>query len=77
VSTENAQLGFLAMSQISVDGRVTQGSAWLVPPHLHTPLKQDAVLLKVGADNVAAVALLKYLRSDKAKAIIRSHGYAL
>jgi ABC-type molybdate transport system substrate-binding protein len=35
------------------------------------------VLLKVGADNVAAVALLKYLRSDKAKAIIRSHGYAL
>ncbi len=77
VSTENAQLGFVAVSQISVDGRLTQGSAWLVPPHLHTPLKQDAVLLKVGADNVAAVALLKYLRSDKAKAIIRSHGYAL
>ncbi len=77
VSTENAQLGFVAVSQISVDGRLTQGSAWLIPPHLHTPLKQDAVLLKVGADNVAAVALLKYLRSDKAKAIIRSHGYAL
>ncbi len=77
VSTENAQLGFVAVSQISVDGRLTQGSAWLIPPHLHSPLEQDAVLLIVGVDNVAAVALLKYLRSDKAKAIIRSHGYAL
>ena len=77
VSTENAQLGFVALSQISVDGRIVQGSAWVVPQNLHTPLKQDAVLLNAGKDNAAAIALLKYLQADKAKTIIRQYGYAL
>jgi molybdate transport system substrate-binding protein len=77
VSTENAQLGFVALSQISLDGRITQGSAWVVPQNLHTPLKQDAVLLNAGKDNPAAAALLKYLQSDTAKAIITRYGYAL
>jgi molybdate transport system substrate-binding protein len=77
VSTENAQLGFVALSQISVDGRIPQGSAWVVPQHLHSPLKQDAVLLTVGKDNAVAYALLKYLHGDTAKAIIKSYGYAL
>ncbi|BDU58848.1 molybdate-binding periplasmic protein ModA [Limnohabitans sp. MORI2] len=77
VSTENAQLGFVALSQISVDGRIPQGSAWVVPQHLHTPLKQDAVLLNAGKDNAAATALLKYLQGDTAKTIIKSYGYAL
>ena len=77
VSTENAQLGFVALSQISFEGRIAQGSAWVVPQHMHTPLKQDAVLLNAGKDNAAAQALLKYLQGDKAKAIIRQYGYAL
>jgi molybdate transport system substrate-binding protein len=77
VSTENAQLGFVALSQISFEGRITQGSAWVVPQSMHTPLKQDAVLLKVGKDNAAAHALLKYLQADKATTIIRQYGYAL
>ena len=77
VSTENAQLGFVALSQISRDGRITQGSAWVVPTHLHTPLNQDAVLLHAGKGNAAATALLKYLQGETAKAIIQSYGYAL
>ena len=77
VSTENAQLGFVALSQISLEGRITQGSAWVVPQALHTPLKQDAVLLNLGKDNPAAHALLKYLQADKARTIIRHYGYAL
>ena len=77
VSTENAQLGFVALSQISIDGRTTQGSTWVVPQSLHTPLKQDAVLLKAGKDNAAALALLKYLQSDAVKTIIRGYGYDL
>jgi molybdate transport system substrate-binding protein len=77
VSTENAQLGFVALSQISIDGRITQGSAWVVPQSMHAPLKQDAVLLNAGKDNAAAHALLKYLQGDTAKAIITRYGYAL
>jgi molybdate transport system substrate-binding protein len=77
ISTENAQLGFVALSQISFDGRITQGSAWVVPQSMHTAIKQDAVLLNAGKDNAAAIALLKYLQADKVKTIIRQYGYAL
>ena len=75
VATDNAQLGFVALSQVMVDGKLAQGSAWVVPATLHAPLMQAAVLLGKGSDNPAAVALLRFLRSDRAKAIIRSFGY--
>jgi molybdate transport system substrate-binding protein len=75
VMTENAELGFVALSQISIDGRITQGSAWVVPQNLYTPLKQDAILLALGKENAAALDLMKYLRSERAKTIIRSYGY--
>jgi molybdate transport system substrate-binding protein len=77
VATENAQLGFVALSQVWADGKLTQGSAWVVPAHWHNPIKQDAVLLIKGQDNEAAKALLNYLRSDKAKVVIRAYGYEL
>jgi molybdate transport system substrate-binding protein len=77
VATENAQLGFVALSQVTSEGRIVQGSAWVVPAELHSPIRQDAVLLLKGKDNPAAAALLSYLRGDKARAIIRAYGYEL
>ncbi|RZJ14717.1 MAG: molybdate ABC transporter substrate-binding protein [Acidovorax sp.] len=75
VSTGNAPLGFVALSQVMVDGKVAQGSAWQVPSQLHDPIRQDAALLLPGKDSAAAAALLKYLRGDKARAIIKGYGY--
>lgn len=75
VATQNAALGFVAMSQVYTDGRLSEGSAWLVPADLHAPIRQDAVLLKKGQGNAAATALLLFLRGDKARTVIRSHGY--
>lgn len=77
VSTGNAELGFVALSQVWHDGKLSSGSAWIVPSNLYSPIRQDAVILKKGQANPAARALAAYLRSDKAKAIIRSFGYAL
>jgi molybdate transport system substrate-binding protein len=77
VSTGNAELGFVALSQIYKDGKVTSGSAWIVPSNLYSPIKQDAVVLAKGKDNVAARALMDYLKGPKAAAIIKSYGYAL
>lgn len=77
VSTENAQLGFVALSQVYADGKIAQGSAWMVPDNLHAPIQQDAILLTKGINNPAATALLHFLRSERAKVLIRAHGYAL
>ena len=77
VASGNAELGFVALSQVWRDGKLRSGSAWLVPTTLHTPIRQDAVLLNLGRDKPAALALLRYLQSDKARAVIRSFGYDL
>lgn len=77
VSTGNAELGFVALSQVWKDGKLSSGSAWIVPSNLYSPIRQDAVILKKGEANPAARALETYLKSDKAKAIIRAYGYEL
>ena len=74
-STGNAELGFVAQAQVWRDGKFTSGSGWIVPATMHAPIRQDAALLAKGAGNPAAQALLQYLRTDKAKALIRSFGY--
>jgi molybdate transport system substrate-binding protein len=75
VATGNAELGFVALSQVMKDGKLSSGSAWIVPARLHAPIRQDAVILSSGKGNAAA-ALAKYLKGDKAKDIIKSYGYA-
>ncbi|MFJ2536588.1 molybdate ABC transporter substrate-binding protein [Pseudomonas sp. NPDC087614] len=77
VSTGNAELGFVALSQIYKDGKVSSGSAWIVPATMHDPIKQDAVILNKGKNNAAAQALVDYLKGPKAAAIIKSYGYQL
>jgi molybdate transport system substrate-binding protein len=76
ISSGNAELGFVALSQVLKDGR-TEGSSWLVPANLYTPIRQDAVVLEPGKGKPAAEALMKFLKGDKARAIIKSFGYAL
>ena len=65
------------MSQVYEAGKIKSGSGWIVPANLHSPIRQDAVILNKGKDNKAAAALLDYLKSEPAKALIRSYGYAL
>lgn len=77
VSTGNAELGFVALSQIYKDGKVSSGSAWIVPGQMYDPIKQGAVILNKGKDNPAAKALVDYLKGPKAAAIIKSYGYQL
>lgn len=75
VMSGNAELGFVALSQVMKDGRIASGSAWIVPAEMHRPIRQDAVILAPGRDSPAANALLRFLRGRPAQAIIRSYGY--
>lgn len=72
VDTGVAEIGFVALSQVI--GR-KDGSRWLVPPTLHQPIDQQAVLLRAGQANPAAAAFLAFLKSPAALAIIRRYGY--
>ncbi len=78
VVTGNAELGFVALSQVVVPGKPVVGSYWLVPSSLHSPIRQDAVLLlNGGKTNPAAAALLGYLNSEPARRVIQDYGYGL
>lgn len=75
VSSGNAEIGFVALSQVAVPGKPVTGSMWKVPQSLYSPIRQDAVLLKGGQGNAAAKALLDYLKTAPAKAVIAAYGY--
>lgn len=75
IASGNAPLGFVALSQVMEGGKIKQGSAWIVPASMHTPIRQDAIVLQRGKDNAAAKALMDYLKGDKARAIMASYGY--
>ena len=77
VTTGNADVGFVAMSQVLEGGKLKAGSMWVVPQAQYDPIRQDAVLLKKGAQNDAALALLKMLQSPNIKDLIRSYGYGV
>lgn len=77
VASGNAEIGFVALSQVFKDGKLLHGSAWIVPGNFHAPIRQDAVILSKGKNNIAANALMSYLKSAKAQAIIRAYGYAI
>ena len=74
VDTNNAELGFVALSQLA---NVATGSRWTPPQDLYKPILQDAVLLKKGADNEASKAFVAFLKSAEARAVIEKFGYAL
>jgi len=100
VATGNAELGFVALSQVigagpsqandaplggrspqatrgpaSLPGKPVTGSFWRVPANLYGEIRQDVVLLKTGEKSAAAAALLAYLKSPAAKAVMQSYGY--
>ena len=77
IASGNAELGFVALSQVIKDGKIGEGSAWIVPSSLYQPIRQDATLLEKGRGKPAPEMLMKYLRGDKAKGIIKTYGYEL
>lgn len=77
VETRNAEIGFVALSQVWLNGQFLRGNGWKVPANYHEPILQDAVLLKRGADNAAAKGLLAFMRSAEALQVMRAYGYRI
>ncbi|MFV8782610.1 molybdate ABC transporter substrate-binding protein [Microbulbifer sp. SA54] len=75
VASGNADLGLVALSQVTRNGKISQGSAWLVPEDLYSPILQDAVILESGRNSAAVNAFWQYVQSDAARKIMESYGY--
>ena len=73
VKSGNAELGFVAYSQLKPLNGTIEGSFWEPPRALYAPIEQQAVLLQ---DNDAAREFLSFVRGDEVLRIIRDYGYA-
>jgi molybdate transport system substrate-binding protein len=76
-ATENAELAFIGLSQIMRDGKITEGSLWLVPPEVHGSIRLSAVILSNSKNGAEAKEFLDFLKSKKVETVIRSFGYEL
>ena len=74
VHSGNAELGFVAYSQAVNPKRSVQGSFWIPPQSLYSPIDQQAVLLN---DKQASKDFLKFLKGPLARQIIQNYGYDL
>lgn len=76
VDTGNAQVGFVALSQVvGIEEGSEEGSRWLPPQSLYAPINQDAVLLARGADNAAAKDFVAFLKGPDATQVKAKYGY--
>ncbi|MEX1668833.1 molybdate ABC transporter substrate-binding protein [Zhongshania guokunii] len=77
IGTGNAELGFVALSQLRDSRQVEIGSQWLVPATMHSPIRQDAVLLTTSANKAAALEFMQFLQSGPIRELISASGYLL
>jgi molybdate transport system substrate-binding protein len=75
-ATGNAELAFVALSQVlQADGSIS-GSSWRVPQSMYDRIDQGAVVIAASPQKTAAQAFLTWLRTDPAAvAAIRAAGY--
>ncbi len=71
----SADAGLVALSNVLLTREKFPGHYLEVPAELHAPIRQDAILLKRGADNEAARAFLAFLQSDAVRAKMATYGY--
>ncbi len=77
VASGNAELGFVALSQVTREGGIANGSSWIIPADKYSAIKQCAVQLSAARDPATAKAFLTFLKGKKAAEIIRSFGYEM
>jgi molybdate transport system substrate-binding protein len=73
----NARFGLVAMSQTDNEHLPDASCSWNVPPELHQPIEQQAIMLERASNNLAAREFLAFLIGDPGQGIIARHGYLL
>ena len=74
VRSGNADLGFVAWSQLVAANLVNTGSNWSVPALLHDPIDQQAVRM---SKREAVGDFIAFVRSTEGQAIIIQNGYEI
>ncbi|MFI3331221.1 MAG: molybdate ABC transporter substrate-binding protein [Rikenellaceae bacterium] len=75
VFTGNAEIGFIALSQIKSPDANTQGHFYIIPSELYSPIIQSCVLIKTPSSKPEAKEFMDFLFSSESKEIWIKYGY--
>lgn len=75
VKSGAAPVGFVALSSLKGPKAPGGGAIWVVPQEDYGQIRQDAALLKHGADNPAAKGFLDFLKGPEAQKVKATYGY--
>lgn len=75
VASGNADMGFVALSQLVTSSYGSQGNYWIVEQQDYPPIEQQAVLLANAKNNPVATSFYQFLFSKSSLSTISSHGY--
>ena len=75
VETANAEIGFVALSQVVTTGGIEAGRGWIVPANYHAPIRQDVVQMQHSEGCIACTEFLNFVKSEKAQQVITDFGY--
>ena len=75
--TGNADIGFIALSQLRKNQKELKGYSWTIPSEWHDPIRQQAILLKRAKRNKTALEFLNFIKSNRVQKIIESYGYSI
>lgn len=77
VATGNADMGFVALSQLLANRHYDESqNYWLVPHTMYPAIKQDVVWLAHAEKNNAAEAFLRFVKTDNAQQVMARYGYS-
>jgi molybdate transport system substrate-binding protein len=74
VQSGNAQAGIVALS-LATSGAMKNGERWDVPPNLHPPIEQTAIILRNAKNKSAARAFLDFVRGPVGRTILQESGF--
>lgn len=75
VASGNAQIGFVALSQVLNPNNTFHQQYWQIPLQYYEPIEQQAVVIKRKKDQAAAKQFMNFLMSAEARRIIKEFGY--
>ena len=74
VQSGNAQAGIVALS-LATSAAMKNGEWWVVPPNLHPPIEQTAIILRTAKNKSAARAFLDFVRGPVGRTILQENGF--
>lgn len=76
VESGNADAGILAFSLALSPGLKQKGHYWILPQNLYAPIEQGAVIIRASHNPRGAAALLAFIKTPAAAALLARYGFA-